>query len=31
MTMHKQEFLDALRRALAGLPPDLAAKTLDYY
>ncbi len=31
MIMNKQDFLDALRRALAGLPPDLAAKTLDYY
>ena len=29
--MNKQDYLDALRRALAGLPPDLAAKTLDYY
>ncbi|MBE3024553.1 DUF1700 domain-containing protein [Janthinobacterium sp. GW458P] len=29
--MHKQDYLDALRRALAGLPPDLVAKTLDYY
>lgn len=29
--MNKQDYLDALRRALAGLPPDLVAKTLDYY
>ena len=29
--MNKQDYLDALRRALAGLPPDLASKTLDYY
>ncbi|MGK5045757.1 DUF1700 domain-containing protein [Janthinobacterium sp. GB4P2] len=29
--MSKQDYLDALRRALAGLPPDLVAKTLDYY
>ncbi|MEG0884594.1 MAG: DUF1700 domain-containing protein, partial [Janthinobacterium sp.] len=29
--MNKQDYLDALRRALTGLPPDLVAKTLDYY
>ena len=29
--MNKQNYLDALRRALEGLPPDLVAKTLDYY
>lgn len=29
--MNKQDYLEALRRALAGLPPDLVAKTLDYY
>ena len=29
--MNKQDYLDSLRRALAGLPPDLVAKTLDYY
>ncbi|MGK5003893.1 DUF1700 domain-containing protein [Janthinobacterium sp. LB2P70] len=29
--MNKQDYLDALRRALEGLPPDLVAKTLDYY
>lgn len=29
--MHQQEYLDALRRALAGLPPDLVAKTMSYY
>ena len=29
--MNKQDYLDALQRALAGLPPDLVAKTLDYY
>ena len=29
--MHQQEYLDALRRALAGLPPDLVAKTMRYY
>ena len=27
--MNKQDYLDALRRALEGLPPDLVAKTLD--
>lgn len=29
--MHQQDYLDALRRALAGLPPDLIAKTMAYY
>ena len=29
--MYQQEYLDALRRALAGLPPDLVAKTMRYY
>lgn len=29
--MHQQDYLDALRRALAGLPPDLVAKTMAYY
>ncbi|WP_312439662.1 HAAS signaling domain-containing protein [Janthinobacterium sp.] len=29
--MHQQEYLDALRRALSGLPPDLVAKTMSYY
>lgn len=29
--MNKQDYLEALRRALVGLPPDLVAKTLDYY
>jgi uncharacterized membrane protein len=29
--MGKLEFLDALKRALAGLPPELQAKTLAYY
>ena len=29
--MHQQEYLDALRRARAGLPPDLVAKTMSYY
>src|SRR5450830_839945 len=29
--MNKQDYLDSLRHALAGLPPDLVAKTLDYY
>jgi uncharacterized membrane protein len=29
--MNKQDYLDVLRRALEGLPPDLVAKTLDYY
>lgn len=29
--MHQQEYLDALRRALTGLPPDLVAKTMSYY
>ena len=29
--MHQQDYLDALRRALAGLPPDLVAKTMSYY
>lgn len=29
--MNKQDYLEALRRALAGLPPDLVAKTMDYY
>ncbi|HAT30932.1 MAG TPA: hypothetical protein DCW29_08830 [Janthinobacterium sp.] len=29
--MNKQEYLDALRRALTGLAPDTVAKTLAYY
>ncbi|MEO7493717.1 MAG: DUF1700 domain-containing protein [Massilia sp.] len=29
--MGKLEFLDALKRAMAGLPPELQAKTLAYY
>ena len=29
--MGKLEYLDALKRALAGLPPQLQAKTLSYY
>lgn len=29
--MSKIEFIDALRRALAGLPPETVAKTLAYY
>jgi uncharacterized membrane protein len=29
--MGKLEYLDALKRALAGLPPELQAKTLAYY
>jgi len=29
--MGKVEYLDALKRALAGLPPQLQAKTLAYY
>ncbi|WP_431478045.1 DUF1700 domain-containing protein [Massilia eburnea] len=29
--MSKHEYLDALRKALTGLPPDLAAKTMAYY
>lgn len=29
--MHQQDYLDALRRALAGLPLDLVAKTMSYY
>src|SRR5471032_2317457 len=29
--MGKQEYLDALKRAMAGLPPDVVAKTLAYY
>ena len=29
--MYQQEYLDTLRRALAGLPPDLVAKTMRYY
>jgi uncharacterized membrane protein len=29
--MGKLEYLDALRRAMAGLPPELQAKTLAYY
>lgn len=29
--MHQQDYLDALQRALAGLPPDLVAKTMSYY
>jgi uncharacterized membrane protein len=29
--MDKQAYLDALQKALAGLPPETAAKTLAYY
>ena len=29
--MGKQAYLDALKRAMAGLPPDVVAKTLAYY
>ena len=29
--MPQQDYLDALRRALAGLPPDLVARTMAYY
>jgi len=29
--MDKQAYLDALRKALAGLPPETVAKTLAYY
>ena len=29
--MSKQEYLDALRNALAGLPPETVAKTLAFY
>jgi uncharacterized membrane protein len=29
--MSKNEYLDALKKALAGLPPDVAAKTMAYY
>ncbi|WP_426337934.1 DUF1700 domain-containing protein [Pseudoduganella sp. S-14] len=29
--MSKHEYLDALKKALAGLPPDVAAKTMAYY
>ncbi|MES2149122.1 MAG: DUF1700 domain-containing protein [Pseudomonadota bacterium] len=29
--MGKLEYLDALKRAMAGLPPELQAKTLAYY
>ncbi|UGQ48509.1 DUF1700 domain-containing protein [Massilia endophytica] len=29
--MGKQEYLDALRKAMAGLPPETVAKTLAYY
>jgi uncharacterized membrane protein len=29
--MGKLEYLDALKRAMAGLPPDTVAKTLAYY
>lgn len=29
--MGKLEYLDALKRAMAGLPPDIQAKTLAYY
>jgi len=29
--MGKLEFLDALKRAMLGLPPDIQAKTLAYY
>jgi len=29
--MGKQEYLDALKKAMTGLPPELVAKTLAYY
>jgi uncharacterized membrane protein len=29
--MNKQAYLDALAKALAGLPPETVAKTLAYY
>lgn len=29
--MGRQEYIDALKRALAGLPPDTVARTLAYY
>ena len=29
--MHKQEFLDALRAALSGLPPEESERTLAFY
>ncbi|WP_338762242.1 DUF1700 domain-containing protein [Massilia sp. METH4] len=29
--MGKQEYLDALKKAMTGLPPETAAKTLAYY
>ncbi|OYO28653.1 DUF1700 domain-containing protein [Janthinobacterium sp. PC23-8] len=29
--MPQQDYLDALRRALAGLPPELVARTIAYY
>jgi uncharacterized membrane protein len=29
--MGKLEYLDALKRAMAGLPPETQAKTLGYY
>ncbi|WP_426343145.1 DUF1700 domain-containing protein [Pseudoduganella sp. R-32] len=29
--MSKNKYLDALKKALAGLPPDVAAKTMAYY
>jgi uncharacterized membrane protein len=29
--MGKQEYLDALRKAMTGLPPETAARTLAYY
>jgi uncharacterized membrane protein len=29
--MSKTEYLDALKKALTGLPPDVAAKTMAYY
>jgi uncharacterized membrane protein len=29
--MSKNEYLDALKKALAGLPPDVASKTMAYY
>jgi uncharacterized membrane protein len=29
--MSKNEYLDALKKALAGLPPDAAAKTMAFY
>ncbi len=29
--MTKQQYLDALRQAMQGLPPETVAKTLAYY